>query len=518
MNSRSMLLARQRSVSDLLASVPAWLAIACYVLLVRIPSFPPSVIDPDESLFILMGRELLHGNLPYVGIVDNKPFGVPAAFALGLTVFGQSVFAARLLGTVCTAASAILLRRIALAAGLERGPAFAVALLFASFGTQLDGLPTMTEVLLMPFSSAAMLIAFRNRDCAGLRRQGLATFAMALLFGLAIWIKYIPAVLASLTFAALMLFWWLNRRVRLVHIAGLAALFGLGCALPTLLTGLFYWAAGHWNDFWWANFGYMSGYMSQPLQLYRLELVAERNWMELWPLLGLAAVGAIVGLRRDGDSRSYLTSTACLLWLAAEFAAATVQIHFFAHYFLLSLPPLALLAGFSLQYVATEWAQPPKRQLVAIVAALCIGLFPLNQVAHAMTRDWLNLGQPDASRRIAALIRQDQEPHPSLWVANTDAIIIYFETGAALPTRYPFASPLIGSEPLNWITGKDPIAELQHILEQRPTFIVTNKRGWDELRPEVQQATDAALARDYHPIGAAAGGHLDLTLYRRNPS
>lgn len=510
---------RSNTASPLEPSQPAsvaisrWLpllGIAAFVVLVRLPSFPPSVIDSDESMFILMGRELLHGNVPYVGIFDIKPFGLPAAFALAFGIAGQTVFAARLLGTVCVIATALLLRRTALVIGMQAGPATAVAILFSAFGTQMHGLATTAEVVLGPLTTAGVLLAFRGRYQTRPIQQWRTVIGMGACFGLAIWVKYLPAISASIAFAALNLWWLATGRARFVRVCGFAACFAVACALPTALTGVFYALSGHWSQFADANFGYMVKYTGEGAPLHGIRLIAQKAVVELWPLLGLAVAGLVLALRSRDLHRTGPVGAA--LWLLAELFAVIIQMHFFEHYFLLTLPPLALLAGFAFQHLVSNWVQPTIRNKAAPAIALCIALVPMMATAQGLSRDWLNLDQPDAARRIAAMIRDDREPRPTAWVMSNGPLIIYLEAQLPLPTRFAFAGHLTGN---GWFSPTDQMAEVQRILDSHPTFLVLDRRSWRDVRPEVRALVEATIARDFHPAGEATGGLLDLVLYRR---
>ena len=78
-------------------------------MLLRLTSFIPAVIDTDEGLYMVQAREWLAGGWPLVAAWDMHPVGAPALFALAFLVFGVSVEAARLLGTICVAATGIAL-------------------------------------------------------------------------------------------------------------------------------------------------------------------------------------------------------------------------------------------------------------------------------------------------------------------------------------------------------------------------------------------------------------------------
>jgi hypothetical protein len=256
----------------------------------------------------------------------------------------------------------------------------------------------------------------------------------------------------------------------------------------------------------------MVSYAEQRAPLHGIRLIAQRAVVELWPLLGLALAGCYLALRHrspDGDRTGIIGA---MLWLLAELVAAIMPMHFFPHYFLLVLPPLALLAGFALQHLATAWVQPAIRTMAAPVVALCIALLPMIATAQELTRDWLNLGGPDATRRIAALIRSDPDPHPTAWVMSRDPIILYLEARLPLPTRYAFAADL--TDEWGWISHAAQMTEVQRILGNRPTFLVLDRHNWPEVRPEMQQVIEDTIARDYRQVGEATGGKFDLILYR----
>ena len=78
---------------DLIAA----LAIAVVVVVARAPALLRSVADYDESLYLLVARDVLAGNLPYVTVWECKP---PLFFFLiagWLKLFGLSIVSYRFL-------------------------------------------------------------------------------------------------------------------------------------------------------------------------------------------------------------------------------------------------------------------------------------------------------------------------------------------------------------------------------------------------------------------------------------
>lgn len=47
--------------------------IALLVFLLRAPIFGVSALDPDESMYLIIGREVLNGHLPFVTTFQEKP-------------------------------------------------------------------------------------------------------------------------------------------------------------------------------------------------------------------------------------------------------------------------------------------------------------------------------------------------------------------------------------------------------------------------------------------------------------
>lgn len=478
-------------------ALPGWLDIAgllALVLLVRLPSFLPAAIDWDESLFALIARAMLEGHLPYVAVYDTKPLGPFIEIAASMAIFGRSLFAVRAAGLLSVLASTLLLRALARAAGLSRAAAFAAAGLYAAFSVTLGGTATDTEILLAPFTIAAALVAARAQACTDPAGRLRAAAGMGLLVGLATWMKYVPALPGSALFAMLLLAWaWRQPRPRTVLGPGLA--FVAAAALPTLASGLAYLLAGQWQAFWFCNFGMMAGYARLPGLSPYYSLV---RYVDLtFPLLLLAALG--VARRR----RQTLPPLATLLWFAAELAAAAAPRKFWMHYFLMTLPPLCLLAAMAIDRAPGRHGLSRMALVVGLAAGLwVVGLQGWKQVEAG----------PGPERRAAALIRQAQPTGASLWVVNADPML-YLLSGAAVPTRFPFPPDLLGHEAA--LIPADPDGELSRIMAAAPEIVVTDPGGWTYLDHARRARIEAFIAGHYRLAARLAQGGRVLEIYRR---
>ncbi len=476
-------------------------ALLLLVLLVRLPGMNSLATDIDESMYILSARALLHGQLPYVAVFDDKPLGAPALIAAAMMVLGNSVLAVRLLGCLSVATTTLLLPRLAAFLGLPRTAGLAAAILYAAFTTQ--DLSTNTELLFAPFTVAALCVAAARWDAPRWRGQALTIVGMGLLFGIAIWIKYVAAVPAAVAFVTLVGAWLWRDRVGVAGGVGLAALYGTACSLPTALTAAAYWAAGQLATFWYCNFGFMGIYLA--LVTTQKKMMALAALLAIWPVLLLGALGVWFGWRgREADVPR--TAAAVLtVWTAAEALAVAARWKFFAHYFMVLLPPLALLSGAALSAIVGRTVLPLLRAAAPCALAGVIALIPL----AANFSDLLpTLTQPNVPWQVAAVIRSD--PATSAWVVNSKPII-YFWAEIPAPTRFPFPPHLVGWQ--SALTRIDPVAEIKRILAGRPEFLVVDEAHWNTVTPERAAPVRMALARDYMKVASFS----DVSVFRLKP-
>jgi 4-amino-4-deoxy-L-arabinose transferase-like glycosyltransferase len=128
-------------------------------LLARGVGFIPSVLDPDESLYLLQAREWLRGGWPYVAVWDMHPVGAPGIIAAALFLFGESIASARLVGALFVAATGFLLFRLVVMARCGRATGLAAGLLYVAHSVLPGGLATNTEILFAPFVVGGFVLA-----------------------------------------------------------------------------------------------------------------------------------------------------------------------------------------------------------------------------------------------------------------------------------------------------------------------------------------------------------------------
>jgi hypothetical protein len=429
-----------------------------------------TVLDWDESLYFLMARAWLGGNLPYTVIWDNKPPGIYAVFVVFSWVLGGWVGAMRVASVVCVGALATIVFRIVEVMGGGRGAAWLGGLLVVLVSLSNDGLAANTELFMAALTAGAVLAALTTRG-------GLL---VGVLLGAAFMVKYVAVVEAPVVCG---LFLWRVREWR--QAAWLVA----GGALPLAAVVLLYFLAGalpvFWADAVMSNVRRAAAPLTWGAVDYQARLQAGR-----WGSLYLVAVLCWFwpGLRR---SHGWFLG----LWLAAGLLGAVAAKSFYDHYFLQVLPVLcvtAALAWSRLPAGAGRWA------LAALVAA---------PPAWAGAAALAQARGPDAPAAAAAALNGAHAR--GLYVFDTQPIL-YALTGTTPPTRYVLPSVLTGPL-LPAVADVDPIAELNRILASAPPFIARRTDPQNE-NPAMLDRLNQELSRAYHLTGT----YGDIAVYQRD--
>jgi 4-amino-4-deoxy-L-arabinose transferase-like glycosyltransferase len=480
--------------------VLALLLLPLLVAGLRWASFLPSVIDWDESLYILQAREWLRGNWPLSGVWDMHPVGAPAAIAGAFLIGGESLQTVRFLGAFCVAATGYALIMLTRVMGGPRSLGYAAALLYAAHSLLLGGLASNTEIIFAPLVVFALAIALMDG------RPWPRLIAMGVLIGVALIIKPVVTPEGCLIFA---LFAWPALRARQGWVLlRFAAAYAALCLAPTLLVAGIYALRGEFG-IWWAStilapLQYASGRIPTEQMLWRITLAA----LALRWLLALALAALLFSWREPTLRRLTLLGTA---WLVAGTLAVAGPGFFFPHYFLISIPPLALLAATG-AYAFTRFAAGHRGRLLlgVMVVAICADIVATD-LSPRLSRGFA-MGSPDTPRRMAAMMNDELQPGDTIFVPNYQPVV-YFLTHANLPTRFPFPVHLTGS--FANLAGVDTDAEVKRILDSRPRFIVLDRSEWFAMRPSAMSMLTEALDEGYELAASFVEERGTVELWRR---
>jgi len=102
-------------------------------VLLRIFSFFPSVINSDESTYIVIADSLLKGRTYWIDSIDTLPIGIFWVYALLLKIGGGSIFLLRFFTTIWISGTAYLLYRAKKAVHADESASKASGLLYVLF-------------------------------------------------------------------------------------------------------------------------------------------------------------------------------------------------------------------------------------------------------------------------------------------------------------------------------------------------------------------------------------------------
>ncbi|MDN3258998.1 glycosyltransferase family 39 protein [Streptomyces sp. CSDS2] len=457
--------------------LPLLAALACVT---RIPSFVRPLWNPDEGYLAVEARLLAQGGQLYDTVVDRKPPLLPWLYEAAFALCGSGSLAPlRILAVLAQLLTAVLLASLARRHwGDTAGRTAGVLYLLVSVGLNPeDAQAAGFEVFMLPWTAAAVW-------CADRGRWGAAGTAVA------------AAFLTKQTGGAVLLpvLWLLHRRgaVR----AGLPRL-AAGLAAPVLGAALLTDPGGFvfWTVTGSAAYATVSGSVTHVLgrALANTALVAAAS-------AGLLA--PIARALRDARARAAEPWPWLWLWLASSAVAVTLGCHFFGHYYLQLLPPLALLATAALH------TRPGQRRLAAVLTSCCAcALFvgwglvaPRPELAHA--------------ERLAAALAHRTAPgdrvlvwgmHPeTYWLAGRTPATRYLTAG--LLTNYSGGRDGSRVGEAYAVPGAWPVFR-RELAAHAPALIADDSRG-KPYAPARLPTLRRLLASDYTEVARVDGAVL----------
>ncbi|MFD3926647.1 ArnT family glycosyltransferase [Streptomyces sp. NPDC058614] len=454
-------------------ALPLLALLACVT---RAPSFVQPLWNPDEGYLAVQARILADGGQLYETVVDRKPPFVPWLYEAAFAVFGSgSLTSVRVLAVVAQLSTAVLLASLARRRWGDRaGRTAGVLYLLASIGLNPEDAQAATfEVFMLPCTAAAMW-------CADRRRWGAAGAAVACAF------------LAKQTGGAVLVpvVWLLYRHG--APRTDLARL-GVGAALPVLCAALLTDPAGF---LFWTVTG-SGAYAS----FTGSELHVLGRGLTNTAILAVACAGLIppvvrvLRIARTGSAELWL-------WGASSAAAVLLGFHFFGHYYLQLIPPIALLATAALQILPHD-----RLAKTVLTSACCCTLFltwgllaPRPDLTHA--------------QRLAAAVAHRTDPgdrvlvwgiHPEIyWLADRTPASRFLTAG--LLTNYSGGrnGPQVGEKYA--VEGTWPVFRAE--MSAHPPTLVVDDSHDKPYTPERVPTLRRLLAGGYEEVGVVDGAVL----------
>jgi len=477
------------------------LVLAIRIRLLGIP------LERDEGEYAYAGQLMLQGIPPYKLAYNMKFPGTSAAYAVVMSIFGQTISGIHLGLLLVNAATVVLVfflaRRV-----VNETAAFVAA---ASY-TVLSISPTVlgfaahaTHFVMLPVLGGILLLLDQHSH----PRFG-RLFVSGLVFGLAVVMKQ-PGIFFPVFAVIYLITKEISSGLHPKEWFARALVFSGGVILPLVMMCLLLLWAGVFREFWFWTVDYAKQYGTlvrlgdvPPFLLSRGSEVIGANW-PIWALAGVGLVAGIWNQRLRAGTLFFLG----LLFLSA--LAVCPGLYFRHHYFVLVLPAVALLAGTGISALAGAAAgRVTAFKVVALIVAAAALALPLVQYkklffefspAEVSRMVYAESAFPEALR-IADYLREHTTADDTIGILGSEPEI-YFYSHRHSATGYIYTYPLMEPQKYSRQMQEEMISEIERA---NPKYLVSVTMNDSWLRrpgsdPLIFSWANEYIAKNYVPAG-----------------
>jgi hypothetical protein len=484
-----------------------WIALGAVLIVtaiirVRLLMIP---LERDEGEFAYMGQLMLQGIPPYKLAYNMKLPGTYAAYALIMSLFGQTIAGIHagllLINLTSTVMVFLLTKRL-----LSRSAAVVAAASFALLTVSPTVLGTSAHAtqFVLPFALGGCLLLLQLRDTD----RTITALWSGAMFGIAILMKQHAAFFV--VFAALyVVYVHLSRRpTAWKRLMAQVMLMMAGAAAPFVITCLALYAVGVFHTFWFWTFTYAREYVSlvTPAQGVLVFWKSFRRILDaglwLWVVAGLGLITAIGALLVDKKRRAdmvFLVGFALF-----SFLCVCPGFYFRNHYFVLIMPAAGMMIGLLMMYCAKELGRTAG-PVAGFTIPAAIFIFALNSSAYAQG-DFLVRADPERACRmmygsnpfpesveIGNYIREHSTKTDTIAVIGSEPQI-YFYAQRHSATGFIYTYSLMEPQKYASRMQQDMIRE---ITDTKPRYIVFTDISTSWLARPESDLTIMRWSRDY---------------------
>jgi len=349
----------------------------------RAASFRVSVIDWDESLYLVIVQRWLQGALPYVSVWDQHPIGLPALLLVFTWIGCDALLAARVAGTLAVAATAAVFYLFGARLLSRPSVGLLAGIMYIIYMNRYQSLPANTELFTNFLVASAAYILWRVAMTAALagRLRTASVCAAGLTLGLGLQFKCVvlPETVFLCSGLLLLAYLWL---VPWRQVLGHGLLLIVAGLIPAGVVILYCWSAGILSAFLDANIAANAAYIGVLPDTHQLLDGLHRGAAPLLPLVFGGAIGLALGWRIRRTEPWVAAALAwVVLWLVAAGLDVVLPLKFWPHYFNTLIPPLCLPAAFAVVSMAQ------RRGRSSAISAASLALFLLVPAAYGDAAD-----------------------------------------------------------------------------------------------------------------------------------
>jgi 4-amino-4-deoxy-L-arabinose transferase-like glycosyltransferase len=429
-------------------------------ILMRFFSFYPSVLDHDESTYMLIGDGLLQGKKLYSDITDTKPVGVFLLYAALQSLFGYSIFLKRIFAAVIVGLTCYLVKKASFKIFNDHFASVASAIIYLFYTSMwvYFGLSPNTELYFNFFTVSALLFFLDN----GNRNF----FIGGVLLGMGFMFKY----LVLFDYVAFMLF-FLVRDIRLSakilkpSIIIPYVFSGIGFLLPFAATAFYFYTVGRFDDFYFITFVLPGQFRFSPSVLKYMETMGDF----LLRFLPLSFFFFYVLIKKHKLFAKW-HAPFFVFWIIAVLTAMYLPGKTSSHYAIQLMLPASIVAGvfFHSQIKIDRITAFLFRGKTGLAFLLLIVI--VIQVASYHS----NIAEPDDLKIVASYLEGELDEDDLLFVSNYEPAVYYLLQRES-PTKYVHSSLLFTE--LHKAFKMDNVAEIRRIMDQDPKFVLVENKN-----------------------------------------
>lgn len=426
----------------------------------RFFSFFPSVLDHDESTYMIIGRDILNGKALYTDVTDTKPVGIFLFYAGLEFLFGSSIFWKRFAFAIIVGVTAFFVFKVSKKFFENKKVAFASGLIYIFYTSiwNYHGRSPNTELLFNLFTIFGLFLF--------LRKDFKSYFFGGLSLGIGFMIKYL--VLFDLF--ALMLFFFIVelkdcRKTNFWKIFGRYTLACLAFLIPFGAANLYFWLGNHFQNFFFITYELPGNYGSNPSLIRYFTMLADF----IAKFLPISVIVFYVLFTKNKPIESRLKRF-FLMWIAAVLVAIYIPGKEFSHYTIQLMLPLSVMAGI---FFHRDFE---KHRITAFLYSKRLGGILLAVIILVIQflgfkDEYLKTDYP---RRVASYISEESDSGDSVFVSNYQQII-YYLLEQDVPTKFVHSN-LLFTETIKAF-NVDATEELKRIMNNDPEFVVIQRKN-----------------------------------------
>lgn len=460
-----------------------------FAILLRILSFFPSVINHDESTYLVIAETLLNGYTYFVDYVDTKPIGIFLIIAGFLKIVGKSIFLFRFFVAIVlslTAFGLYLIQKTLLQPERVALASAAIYLILNSLFT-FYGVSPNTETFFNLFTIFGLFLI--------LRKNGKGEYLLAgILLGIAFMIKYVVAF-DILAFGIFLLREPFLRRETVSRFLGNTFLLITGFVLIPLMILWYYKSIANLDTWWFHSFVVPGRYPK--LHDWQDFLIFPLDFFLRFLPVSACFFWVLWRGKLSSDFR-----VLAFLWSGLTLLSIMLPGNAYGHYFIQFMLPFSLVAGIAWGTSAEElpkWLRWIRHR--RIMNKVLIVLVALNFVFQYS--DYLR--KPDYPRIISKYLKPRLNAEDRIYTGNADQIL-YFLLRKEVPNTYVHPSLFWEQKHLDAMEI-DVIGEVNKIKSAKPKYVLF-KDGYPDDR------FDTWIENAYHLDTTFRDGRI--ALYERN--